>query len=576
MKVGLPVSFENGNQQKLILIATAIIVAIVLAWLPSGWEGLADVFIHTIYYFLWAAIGLLVLAVAEDFTDQPVSFLKTLSRYKYPIALSGALTTVTFLSVGIDFRVLADETNLIASSLSLHMDRTFRNITEAHHYYESMHVITGKTPVRPALFPFSMNFLHSFFGYSVYHGFAINFAAAFGALLAVVRLGEKLADRALGIIAGVLLMSIPLYSLVITSSGFDALNLFLHTVILLQLFRFLTNPTALQFEILLLVELLGSQCRYETLMYLLPVMIAGGLHYKSVLASQISWRVIFVPFLFVPIVWQRVIHGTKYLQVMDGDTAYFSVQYLMRNAANAFEFFFDYGDKEYPSSLMLMILVIIGVFGLIFQFGKSTEEKKSEHSKTTFLFGGLVALGLFMMAVIQFSYSMGDLTTPYNMRYGVIYLVGFVFLAACPVYRLYQTKSGAVMVAIFLTLNFVVYISVAAENRFGKTLTLPREYKRNLAFLKDYPRSGTLIIADRPGLYTAHRFAAVGFNYADSNHQTILNNLQRGLYQIFVIQQIYYTHQRKRNTLNALFKTEVVYEYQNSAEYSVRISKIIL
>ncbi len=572
----LSVLRDGRDAKKPTLVAAAVIASLVLAFAPSGWSGLAEVFTHSVYYFLWAAIGLLSLALAEDLAAPPVSLIGKLSHYRGPIALSGTLAAVTFFSVGTDFRVLADETNLIASSLSLHMDRTFRNITEAHHYYELMHVVTGKTPARPALFPFSMNILHSLLGYSAYHGFVINFLAAFATVLAVIRLGEKLVDRAFGYIAATLLMSFPLYSLVVTSSGFDALNLFLHTVIVLRLFCFLTHPTALQFEILLLVVLLGSQCRYETLVYLVPVAIAGGLHFKPILKTRISWRLVVVPFLFVPIVWQRLIHGTNFLQLMDGHSVPFSIAHLATNTANAYDFFTNRGGAEYPTSLVLVILLVVGASWLAFTLGKSAKASKNGPFNPILLLVGLTAVGLFIMAIVQFSYSMGDLTTPYNMRYGVVYLVGFVFLAAFPLYRVGQMKHGVVIVVVFLAANFIQHISVAAENRLGKTLTLPREYKRNLDFLKDYPRSGTLIVADRPGMYVAHEFAAVGFKYANKNARRILRNLERDLYRILVIQKINYKHRKTKTPLAAPFKTEVVHEYQNSGEYFIRISRVVL
>ena len=45
------------------------------------------------------------------------------------------LATLIYLSVGPDYRTLADETNLLSTAFSFHLERRFSNITESLYYF---------------------------------------------------------------------------------------------------------------------------------------------------------------------------------------------------------------------------------------------------------------------------------------------------------------------------------------------------------------------------------------------------------------------------------------------------------
>src|SRR5207249_12322059 len=117
----------------------------------------------------------------------------------------------------------------------------------------------------------------------------------------------------------------------------EALNLLLVMLISFQLYRFLRRPDPLELEILLLLVALGAQCRYETVVLALPVLVAAALKAKSLRAGAASWRLALVPLVFVPVVWQRLLTTPR--NEGDGLSATFGVEYVWPHLVRAVEAF---------------------------------------------------------------------------------------------------------------------------------------------------------------------------------------------------------------------------------------------
>jgi hypothetical protein len=82
--------------------------------------------------------------------------------YGWGILLSFALAGVVFVSVRSDFRILADETNLLAISKSILYEKQVHNVTEGSFYYLNFNPIASEQiPKRPFLFPFLTSILHT-------------------------------------------------------------------------------------------------------------------------------------------------------------------------------------------------------------------------------------------------------------------------------------------------------------------------------------------------------------------------------------------------------------------------------
>lgn len=482
-----------------------------------------------------------------------------------------ALTSLCYLSVEPAFRVLSDETNQLDASLSLYLDRTLKLITQGQYYYSGFHTILTEPTHRGGLFPFCICLCHSLFGYSGNHGFLVNFFASTLTLAAVVRFGQKVLGLACGVIAAVLLASFPLYALVATSSAFEMMNLLLITLVFFQLHRFLEKPDGPELEGLLLLAVLASQCRYETTLLFLPVAAAWYWKRKALVSARLSWRLAVIPLLFLPVIWQRVAMGSNGLGTIPGDAAFFSVAYLWRNVLHALEVFVNPAWRDYPTSPLVFALFLAGGALLVKDW---LSEKSSARVHPGFV--GLVAMGLVGIAGAQLLYSWGDFRHPAAIRFASVYLPAMCLVAAYPLYRLWEKPGMAAPLSVLLVGLLAHGLATASKNDHGNTLTLFREYKRNLEFLKPYPKDGMLIIADRPGMYVAHEYGAVNSSYANKNADKVLESLKRHLYtEVLVIQHVLYKTRQAAPALNPKFVLTPVFEYQNGGEDFVRISRVV-
>jgi hypothetical protein len=93
------------------------------------------------------------------------------------------------------------------------------------------------------------------------------------------------------------------------------------------------------------------------------------------------------------------------------------------------------------------------------------------------------------------------------------------------------------LAAVVAALVLLPHLSYAAEDPIGRTLLLPREYRKVLELLEKYPDPTTLIVSDRPGMYVARGRSAVSFQTATTKAIEFQRNLATGLFaDILVIE----------------------------------------
>ena len=125
---------------------------------------------------------------------------------------------------------------------------------------------------------------------------------------------------------------------------------------------------------------------------------------------------------------------------------------------------------------------------------------------------------------------------------------------------------------------FLLYASVASEDRFTQSLELIRETEHSIAFLDRLKTKNILVISDRPGIYTAYQYGASTFEYANQHKNELLAELRNHLYtEIVVLQHISYA-ERKPPSSEALDPEFVLgapaSEFQITGAHFLRISHI--
>ena len=556
-------------------VASSLLAGAVSFVLPFFYD-VKQVLIRTWYYLIW---GQIVLGLHAFYIVIHPRFAGKIEWSKILISLGIGLTFASIIGFAVEgeFRVLADQTNLLGSALSLHLDRTYQNITEGYFYYDSFHPIASELDNRPALYPFLISILHDLNGVHASHGFVVNLLVASGiGTLFFVAITSVTKSGAIGVLSLLLLLSNPNFSQVVRSSGFEALNMLFLSAFYWQAYLYLREPDEARLEVLLYLLLGASLCRHESIALALPALGTILLGLKNIRWSGGSLRMLIIPFWFVPLNWQMSLtHAINPGDEPDGHP--FGLQYLGRNLPKFFEFLWDPWSKGFPTSPLISTLAFIGLAMLSRQWYSG---RISVHAKMVSL---IIGLGTLLILVVQCAFYMGDVTQVYQHRFMVSHAPALTLLA---LYGLVQFERQISlhydikwMLIAFFTVTALNGLREAQIAYQGRWLTLFREYKASLNYLLKEPKAGTLFISDRPGMFIVHGYGAIGFGTAHEKMESLAEDMRRKLYvNVLVEQQIPYSSPDKAKPdlkLAPGYSLVPVFELQNDAEYYMRLSKIV-
>ena len=229
-------------------------------------------------------------------------------------------------------------------------------------------------------------------------------------------------------------------------------------------------------------------------------------------------------------------------------------------------------DYPYPGYLnWLAVLMLIWIAVRVFP-------KRKDFLNSNQQWFTAMVMGLMMTSLgIVLSHHFGVFPHPTQAR---LFLVFLTFLALIPVAfrflfpRLLTDRKLFAIAAV----SFALYHPVATQGRFTNALTIIRETNDLYHFLENEVKDQKiLIIVDRPGQYTVANTGAVGFGYANANQESLMGDLNRGLYNdIWVFQKHSYEKglPLPDQNLNPDFPLEPVRDIQVTAADFVRISKV--
>jgi 4-amino-4-deoxy-L-arabinose transferase-like glycosyltransferase len=545
-----------------------------LSFVHILWWGVENAFIRIVFYATSLHLILLFNSIRIHFKEKEKLTLKDFLQIWAPSGACGIFfVVITLFGVGLEYRILADETNLLGSAMSLYIDQTYQNITEGTFYYDSFHITERVVDKRPPLFSYLITILHFLFGYHSYHGFVVNLVMAFVSGAIFFYIGRKYVDTIYGIMVVMCYASIPIVMIGMGSSGFEVMTAFFNTIAVWRTIEFLRNPTSFQLELVLLSLLAAAQGRYESIILTLPV----GLAIISCL-RRITWhpsalRLLIIPYLFVPLNWQK--HITSSINGGDPEgTMTFSLTYFSKHLIKFFNFWFDWRRLEQPSNLPITLAAIMGFFLLTYGAIRSIKTKQSNRILNWTLFLSFVSMALIIGA--QLCYYMGDVTEPAMQRFTIAYAPALAFASAYFFWRCYHGTKKSLFIPGILLVIFFLGMSIAGRNPLGKTLVLFREYKAMLHFVQKFPQAGTLILSGRPGMFTVHGYGAISHDTFKNRAKEWQNNMERKLFTNVIMEEFIYYDQQKnpREPLPPEFESETLYEYQNDAEYYIRFSRV--
>lgn len=531
-------------------------------------------FIHTTYYFLlvmvmsWIGVYLnsargLTRAAVVDWAKENIA----------GIIIALGLTLITALAVHPALRVLADEANLLGTSKNFFFSKVATFTTTGKYYYDNYWDAGVVIDRRPPLFPFLVSFIHILRGYSYTGPFVLNILVMPIFVLVGYRLAKSLGGETFGVAAALLLAAHPITLISIRSGGFDFFAAFFSLLILKNFLDHCRAPSADRLAVLWMNLCLFVEIRYESGLFLPPVVILLMIFRLVKLEYLRPYRFIYAlsPAFLLPRIWQAILRGN--VPEQEPGTITFSATNFFTNAKEYFQPIFTPFDYHSPHGAFILGLGVIGC-GLILYWTikrvPPTDRPKAD-TQFTITVGVWMALQLF----IVFTYFWGRSQHPAAARLILAIDTFFSFPAAWALTAMLK-RCKPVVTWVICAGIFAIYLPVAAEYRILNELTLTREAATTWRFFESLHESRILIVTDRPGLYTIMNYGAIDFENAKQD-PGVLQGLSRHLfYDIYLIQQI------DINSGKPLPQFDIwpertstpLLEFQNDINTTVRISRL--
>jgi len=365
----------------------------------------------------------------------------------------------------------------------------------------------------------------------------------------------------------------PVVALTGTSGGFDLFAAVFFGWSFIVLAGFLKKPTTESFAFLWTNLLLLSHTRYESVLFFGIVIIGLSLfrRIEPSLFSRFAHVYLLTPLAMVPLIFQRLISGGKF-ENPPGVPA-FAVKHIFMNVRHFFEAISDFTYfYPYPNLLLWLSLALLPMIGIGW-FRKHRLSADGEVRPLVLLLLG--CLGVYLLIVL--SYYIGDPKHPASARF-FAFPVGALALVPILAHRMWPKYFNQRVLLAGSVGMFVMYFPVASQDRFTQSLELIRETEHSIAYLGRMKTKNVLVIADRPGIYTAYQYGASNFEYANQHKNEFLAELRNHLYtEIVVFQHISYSERKPRSseTLDPEFVLGVpTSEFQITGAQFLRISHI--
>ena len=572
-------------QRKIAVLVITSIIALLAGFVPE--MATTGFYYQKLSWFFMLAIAVSVVVSFWGAVRQ-VIWSEWFLRHKAVFLGALLLTGCAVLLSPPDFRILADETNLLGVSFEMHRGLQTRLPLEGLYYYHGMFEgLTWKTEMRPSGYPFLLSLIHGITGYRPGNAFALNLGLAWLSLVLMHFIVAGYAGRMWGRAAMILLAAFPAFVQSTCSGGFEIYNLFLALLLLFMTAKMVEGRVgaAPVLAVLLLLafsryeSIIGCICFVPLILFLQSSGAAGQNAGGSESARHLLvWA---FPLLLVPALWlRRLTFNAGSFQVQNLDDAFAAANFLL-NAEGWVKYF----TLPEFSGFVGPITLALAVVGLILRLKTAGSPAVSARMKVFEISTGVFFL---LHLLVRLFYTQGNPMNPYTARLVVIMLPCLVFLAIAAAVRVAnlqkrsaETASGlsAGMLA-FAFLLLVVSWPAASGSRGTNNLALYREFKwvrQQLARLNAGEES--ILVCPRPTLYVPLGFSAIGPEYLTANAAKIRKMLEICAYNrlIFVEAVDYKTTRSNMPSLPAELsdlKAEVLFETQMTGSEKLIITSL--
>ena len=410
-----------SKYKNIILFIISGILSIRIGFFNISFIDKTDLYVKGIYYWLSISLILFVISVINFFKEHNFCFIKFLKKHYIAIILSIVMPTIGLFCCKPEFRIFADETNILSDSQNLYESKEcFISSNTLTHLDKRKEIISKILEKRPALFQYLISLIHSLTGYNYQNAFIANYLCSILILFILYYIISLKFGRFWGILGLICIVSHPLYIWYTNSACFDIFNLLCSLIYIIILNFFIKTPNVINSELLLLFLPLLGQSRYESILAVFITLPLIFYLLPKTQYSKFSYRLWIFPFLLLPIAWLRNI--TNFVGKDDGMDFEnpFALKYLFENFKQSIVFFF-FNNKDFGTIPLISLIALIGFVIFIYDLKKHKTKKYK-----TICFSVLTFY--LLHAIVKLSFCLGDFTEVLASRHALIFIPITIFM----------------------------------------------------------------------------------------------------------------------------------------------------
>lgn len=383
------------------------------------------------YYFILAAFALWLGALWSLWRDRQPG--KPPDRRELLLAgvVIGLLSLVAINAETFRSKILYDEFVLQSTAYNMHYFRDTATMVRGYDILGTFISTDNYLDKRPNFYPFLISLVHDLTGYRPANAYWLNAGLLPVALGLVYYLGRRLNGMRGGLLAVLLLGSLPLLGQNATGSSMELLNVTMILAVAGLGAAWLRRPDGVRLSAFVLGGVLLAQARYESAIYVAPVALLVLLGWWREHRIILPWRVVAAPLLLLPYALQnKVLSHTKWMwELRENQETRFSVDYLAGNLAGARDFFFN-TNARFANSWPLAWLGLAALGYIIWRLVRSRPAPAASGADQTVLL--LFGLGAITNTVLILFYYWSNFSDPIAARFSLPFhlVLAFAVVAA--------------------------------------------------------------------------------------------------------------------------------------------------
>lgn len=580
----MPNLFRNSDR-RLVLWACCSLLAIVMGFLTFTPDQAMRAVIYGGYWVLLLLTALWGWSLVRVVRARPIDWNTLRAAPRWPVILVLVCGIILLVHETYGFKILMDEIMLLGTSMSLHFEKAALVPMRGNDIQGAFQLLNGQLDKRPLFHPFLVSTLHDLTGYRPENVFALNTALTFGLLGLAYQIGRRLAGRAAGALAVLLLAGLPLLAQNASGGGFEVLNLVMILLTLLLGMIFLERRDQPSLDAFLLSGILLSLTRYESVLFLLPVALVIGWVWWIEHRPILSWVFVFAPLFLVIYALHNKVFGARTssweLASQPGHDKPFALAYLPENIGHALNFFFNTTGGQ-SNSLVLSVAGFVALpFFALWAYKALRESRRQSPAQLAFAFFGV---GFAAHTLLMMCYFWGKFDDPVIRRLSLPLNLGLALATVLVTAELARGRLWCWRILALATVGGIFAHSLPSMARHEYTLEyyVGRETEWRREFIATHPERDYLFIDNSAITWITHLVSSTPMLQALEHKENIVYHFRNHTFTaVYAFQRLDVDAATGKSTVQSSddlgpdYQLETVWERRFAPLTISRISRVV-